>query len=70
MARITLSISPELDSALAMAAMAQDVPKSRLVETMLREHPVIRGFIEAIRAEPKTTGYAASSRAAARRKVR
>jgi hypothetical protein len=62
MTKITISISPELDSALNHAVLANDAPKSHLVETYLREHPVIRRYIDMIRAEPKTTVYAAPGR--------
>ncbi|MBI5378198.1 MAG: hypothetical protein HZA82_06195 [Thaumarchaeota archaeon] len=58
MEKISISISPELHSALIRAALDNDTSVSRQIETYLKEHPVIMKYINEIRAEPDTGVYA------------
>jgi hypothetical protein len=53
MNRVTVTMSPELDSALTQAALRSGTSKSHLVETFLREHKVVQKYIEDVRAEPE-----------------
>ena len=61
--KITISITPELDSALNLAVLETGTPKSRLIETYLRENHVIDGFVKDVRAEPRGKPLAVSRRA-------
>lgn len=62
MNRVTVTLSPELDSALTHAALRSGTSKSHLVETFLREHKVVRKYIEDVRAEPEEPILAAGRR--------
>lgn len=62
MRKITVSLSDELDDALDSAAIAQGVSKSRLMDIYLHEHPVVRRYIEVIRAEPEVGVFAVSNK--------
>ncbi len=66
MRKISISITPELDSALTIAALKMKQSKSRLVETILRESSVLRGCIELVRSEPDVTVYAVPHKPKAR----
>jgi hypothetical protein len=55
-ARITLAVSPELESALRLACLDRDESRSQLVETMLRENPVIAHYVNLVRTEPSGGG--------------
>lgn len=50
--KVTVSIAEELDQALILASIEMKMNKSRLVDTLLREHPRIAKCIEIVRAEP------------------
>lgn len=52
MIRVTVTLSPELDSALTQASLRSGTSKSHLVETLLREHKLVQKFVEDVRAEP------------------
>jgi hypothetical protein len=52
MTKIAISITPELDAALNLAALELGLPKSRLIETYLRENPALARFIAEVRSEP------------------
>lgn len=52
MTRVTVTLSPELDSALTQAALRSGTSKSHLVETLLREHKLVQKHIDDVRAEP------------------
>ena len=60
MSKVTISITPELDAALDVAAMDRGLNKSRLVETFLREHATMVPIIREVRAEAPCSAYAAS----------
>jgi len=66
MNRVTVTMSPELDSALTQAALRSGTSKSHLVETFLREHKVVQRFIEDVRAEPAEPVLAGGRRSKAR----
>lgn len=70
MSKVTISISPELDAALDVAAVESGVNKSRLVETFLRENKAMTPFIEEVRAESRITAYAASAKISSARRGR
>lgn len=70
MTKVTISITPELDGALDVAAVDRGMNKSRLVETLLREHKALQPFIEEVRSESSFNAYAASRRASARKAAR
>lgn len=67
MSRVTISITPELDAALDIAAYERNINKSRLVEILLREHAALQPVIDEVRSESRFTAYAASSRVRSRR---
>ncbi len=52
MQKISISITPELHSALIRASLDNGVSVSRIVDNYLKEHNIIRKYIEEIRAEP------------------
>jgi hypothetical protein len=58
MEKISISISPELHSALIRASLDNGTSVSRQIETYLKEHPVIIKYINEIRAEPDAGVYA------------
>ena len=58
--KISVAISGELDEALTCIYIAQGISKSRAIENLLREHPIIQKEIRIIREEPKTGVLAAS----------
>lgn len=57
MTRVTITMSPELDSALTQASIVARTSKSHLIETFLREHKEVQKYIEDVRAEPDTGEY-------------
>ncbi|MGI0073703.1 MAG: hypothetical protein ACREA3_07825 [Nitrosotalea sp.] len=57
MEKISISISPELHSALIRASLDNSTSVSRQIETYLKEHPEIMKYIKEIRAEPDTGVY-------------
>lgn len=69
MNRVTVTLSPELDSAITQAALHAGTSKSHLVETFLREHKVVQKFIEDVRAEPDVPVMAAGRRRKAASKI-
>jgi hypothetical protein len=52
MIKITVSMTPELYSALTRAALDNGTNISREIEIHLRENPYIQKYIEEVRAEP------------------
>ena len=52
MKKISISLTPELHSAIIRAAMDNDVKVSRIISDYLKEHPMIKKYVEEIRAEP------------------
>lgn len=50
--KISVSISPELHSALVLAALERHSTISRQLELYLRENPDLQRFIRVVRAEP------------------
>jgi len=52
MIKTTISVTPELYSALTRAALDRGTSVSREVETHLRESPFIQKYIQEVRAEP------------------
>lgn len=50
--KISISLSPELAGSLRALATQRTEDLSRLVETLLREHPLVRAGIESRRAIP------------------
>jgi len=59
--KISVAISGELNEALACISIAQGLSKSRVIENLLREHPIIQKEIQIIREEPDT-GILATSK--------
>jgi hypothetical protein len=51
--KFSISISPELHSALTRAALQAHSSLSREIETCLREHPAISKLVQEVRAEPE-----------------
>jgi hypothetical protein len=60
MKKISISLTPELHSAIIRAAMDNDVKVSRIISDYLKEHPMIKKYIEEIRAEPDIGVFAAN----------
>ena len=60
MEKISISISPELHSALMRAALDNGTSVSRQIETYLKEHQMITKYVNEIRAEPDTGAFAAN----------
>jgi hypothetical protein len=52
MKKISISLTPELHSAIIRASLDNDVPVSRIIGEYLKEHSMIKKYIEEIRAEP------------------
>jgi len=50
--KLSISIGDELDAALMLATVERHESKSKVVDTLLREHAVIQRYIELVRAEP------------------
>lgn len=62
MKKISISLTPELHSAIIRAAMENDVKVSRIISDYLKEHPMIKKYIEEIRAEPDVGVFAVNSK--------
>lgn len=62
MRKISISLTDELDDALESVAIAQGINKSRVIDNYLREHAVVRHFLDMVRSEPETGVYAVSRR--------
>ena len=60
--KISVAISGELNEALTCISIAQGLSKSRVIENLLREHPIIQKEIQIIREEPNTGILAASKK--------
>ena len=60
MDKISISLSPELHSALVRASLDSGTSISRQIETYLKEHPMITKYVSEIRAEPDVAVYAAN----------
>ncbi|HEX5457826.1 MAG TPA: hypothetical protein VFX64_05505 [Candidatus Nitrosotalea sp.] len=60
MKKISISLTPELHSAIIRAAMDNDVKVSRIISDYLKEHPMIKKYVEEIRAEPDVGVLAAN----------
>jgi hypothetical protein len=58
MEKISISITPELHSALIRAALDNGTNISRQIETYLKEHPMIVKYIKEIRGEPDVGAFA------------
>ncbi|SMH72199.1 hypothetical protein [Candidatus Nitrosotalea okcheonensis] len=58
MKKISISLTPELHSAIIRAAMDNDVKVSRIISEYLKEHPMIKKYVEEIRAEPDAGVFA------------
>ncbi len=50
--KLSVSIGDELDAALMLAAIERHESKSKVIDTLLREHTVIQKYIELVRMEP------------------
>ncbi len=50
--KLSISIGDELDAALMLATVERHESKSKVIDTLLREHAVIQKNIELVRAEP------------------
>ena len=50
-AKMSISLSHELDQALDVLAARTGRPKSAVIETALRENPLVAKYIEVVRAE-------------------
>jgi hypothetical protein len=70
MEKISISITPELHSALIRASLDSSTSISRQIETYLKEHPVIMRYIKEIRSEPDTGVYAVNPKRLKRSKKR
>ncbi|HEU5220556.1 MAG TPA: hypothetical protein VFU58_00695 [Candidatus Nitrosotalea sp.] len=58
MKKISISMTPELYSAIVRAAMDNDVKVSRIISDYLKEHPMIKKYVDEIRAEPDVGVFA------------
>lgn len=54
-ARLSISVTPELSRVLRSLAATQSVDTSRLIETLLRESPMVRGAVAQARQEAAVT---------------
>jgi hypothetical protein len=61
-ARRSISISFELDESLEVIAIHKQLPKSKVIEMLLREHPLVRKQVELGRLEENISVFAVSSR--------
>lgn len=62
--KISIAISGELNEALRCISIAQGLSKSRVIENLLREHPIIQKEIQIIREEPNAGILAVSKKIA------
>jgi len=60
-ARCSISISFELEQALGVLALSKRLPKSKVIELLLREHPLVKDTIEDIRVEERVSVFAVRS---------
>ena len=58
MKKISISMTPELYSAIVRAAMDNDVKVSRIISDYLKENPMIKKYVVEIRAEPDVGVFA------------
>ncbi|HVM45028.1 MAG TPA: hypothetical protein VM582_03745 [Candidatus Thermoplasmatota archaeon] len=56
--RVTLSLTPAVDSAIAILAMKEGISKSRFVDNLLRKNAQVKTVIAGFGQEPDTTGFA------------
>ena len=61
-ARCSISVSLELDQALGILVARTGQPKSKVIEMLLRENPMIQNEVEVMRLEFKTTPVAVPGR--------
>jgi hypothetical protein len=67
-AKIAISLTPELHSALTRAALEKDDSISRRIEIYLRENPSVQRYLREVEAEPRVGAHVAhSSKTAAMR---
>jgi metal-responsive CopG/Arc/MetJ family transcriptional regulator len=61
---MSISLTDELYFAIEAIAIARRMERSRMIETLLREHPLVKKEIELIMLEPEQGGFAASPKLA------
>ncbi len=61
MIKVSVSMTPELHSALTRSAMDRHTNLSREIETYLRENSTVQRYIIEVRAEPDTGVFVVSS---------
>lgn len=60
MIKVSVSMTPELHSALTRSALDHHTNLSREIETYLRENPTVQKYIIEVRSEPDTGVFAVS----------
>jgi hypothetical protein len=68
MQRITITVTPEVDSALGILAMQAGMSKSRMVDTLLRQHARVGAMLSSFEAEPDSTAFAVSRDSASKKR--
>jgi len=61
-AKLSISLSPELDQALDVLAARAGRPKSAVIEMALRENPLVMKYVEAARLEEHAEPTAVAGR--------
>ena len=51
--KLSISITDELRYALESISITYHMDRSRVIETLLREHPLVRKEVDVLRSEPK-----------------
>jgi hypothetical protein len=59
--KFSISMSPELYSAMTAASLDRGMNMSRQIETYLRENPNVNRYVSQIRSEPNTGAFIASN---------
>lgn len=62
--KLSVSVTAELDVALARACLRRGMNKSRLIEVLLREHPSMKEFIQFAQEEPNASVATAPGKSA------
>ena len=60
-ARRSISLSFELDQTLGAIALQKRLARSKVIELLLREHPLVKDTIEDIRLEERVSVFAVRS---------
>ena len=64
--KLSISVTDELRYALESLSITYHMDRSRVIETLLREHPIVKKEVDILRSEPKHGALTASPRVVAK----